>query len=370
MNLFEFEKQTNKFHHEGARQRLSEHDTKQFVHRYLPWLQKELKIKELPKIELLDEPITTSFGQYSPDDKSIKLVVGGRHPVDVLRTMAHELTHYKQDLAGELTPGAGETGTPQENEANSNAGVVMRNFAHANPEYFGLESSSLDEDAITEIVSMPASGFRGGRRSIEDRVDPKTLKPLPGGSGLAYSIQTEILQSRNRSIRFNYVLILIVDPEKSKTQPIAFLKLEEDNSLPIRGKPLKVELITVDEAYRGQGLAKAMYGIVLTILKRPLVSGEAQTPGGKRNWLSLSSIPGVEVKGVINVSNAYLEGSTKLADKIMQLGGQFISKNQYVSYWAFDVVPGDGQLAPAVKNTLSKIYGYDSDVKLVATWHG
>jgi len=141
MNLFEFENKSNKFHYEGARQRLTESDTRQFVHRYLPWLQRELKIDRLPEIELLDDPVTTSFGQYSPEDKTIKLVVGGRHPVDVLRTIAHELTHYKQDLAGDLEPGAGETGTPQENEANSNAGIVMRNFAKANPEYFGIKES-------------------------------------------------------------------------------------------------------------------------------------------------------------------------------------------------------------------------------------
>ena len=144
MNLFEFENKSNKFHYEGARQRLTESDTRQFVHRYLPWLQRELKIDRLPEIELLDDPVTTSFGQYSPEDKTIKLVVGGRHPVDVLRTIAHELTHYKQDLAGDLEPGAGETGTPQENEANSNAGIVMRNFAKANPKYFGIK------DTLTE----------------------------------------------------------------------------------------------------------------------------------------------------------------------------------------------------------------------------
>ena len=139
MNLFEFEGESNKFHYEGARQRLTESDTRQFVHRYLPWLQRELKIDQLPEIELLDDPITTSFGQYNSEDKTIKLVIGGRHPVDVLRTIAHELTHYKQDLAGDLEPGAGEAGTPQENEANSNAGIVMRNFAKANPEYFGIK---------------------------------------------------------------------------------------------------------------------------------------------------------------------------------------------------------------------------------------
>ena len=67
------------------------------------------------------------------------MVVGGRHPIDVLRTLAHELTHYKQDCDGKLEPGAGETGTEQENEANATAGIVMRDFANNQPEYFGLK---------------------------------------------------------------------------------------------------------------------------------------------------------------------------------------------------------------------------------------
>jgi hypothetical protein len=54
----------------------------------------------------------------------------------------------------------------------------------------------------------------------------------------------------------------------------------------------------------------------------------------------------------------------------MQLGGQFVAKNNNRTYWAFDVVPGNGQLTPAVKNKLSKLYGYDSDNLLMATWTG
>jgi hypothetical protein len=109
-----------------------------FVNEYAPWVAEQLGI-ELPKIELLNEPVDTTFGQYDPESKSIRLVVGGRHPVDILRTLAHELTHHQQDLKNDLPPGAGETGTDQENEANANAGIMMRDFAKNNPEYFGVK---------------------------------------------------------------------------------------------------------------------------------------------------------------------------------------------------------------------------------------
>jgi hypothetical protein len=117
----------------------TEHNVNNFVKKFTPWIAEQLGIEKLPKIVLLDKPVDTTFGQYDPNTRSIRLVTTGRHPIDVLRTLAHELTHYKQDSEGNLPAGAGETGTPQENEANANAGVVMRGFAENNPEYFGLK---------------------------------------------------------------------------------------------------------------------------------------------------------------------------------------------------------------------------------------
>jgi hypothetical protein len=125
-----------------AREFLRENRNNEFVHKYIPWVAEQLGIQDLPKINLIDQPVDTSFGGYNPETKSINLVTAGRHPVDVLRTLAHELTHYRQDTEGKLEPGAGETGTPQENEANSEAGIIMRDFAQENPEYFGLHEST------------------------------------------------------------------------------------------------------------------------------------------------------------------------------------------------------------------------------------
>ncbi len=113
--------------------------TKAFVKKFLPWLQRELGIKQLPKIELLDKPMTTSFGSYDSENNCLYVVTAGRHPVDVLRTLAHELTHHKQNQAGILDSHSGATGTDEENEANANAGIVMRDFAKQNPHYFGLD---------------------------------------------------------------------------------------------------------------------------------------------------------------------------------------------------------------------------------------
>jgi hypothetical protein len=120
---------------------LAESKNHKFVHKYVPWVAAQLGIKDLPKIVLLDKPEATSFGSYEPDSKTLKLVIKDRHPIDVLRTLAHELTHHKQNIENNLPPGAGKTGTDQENEANSKAGIIMRDFAQENPEYFGLKNT-------------------------------------------------------------------------------------------------------------------------------------------------------------------------------------------------------------------------------------
>ncbi len=80
-----------------------------------------------------------SFGGYGSEH--INITVVNRHIMDVCRTLAHELVHYKQDLNHELDgddPGA--TGSPQENEANAEAAVIMRNWGKKHPDLFDKQS--------------------------------------------------------------------------------------------------------------------------------------------------------------------------------------------------------------------------------------
>ena len=41
-------------------------------------------------------------GYFDPDRNGIRLFINGRHPKDVLRTLAHELRHWNQQLNGEI----------------------------------------------------------------------------------------------------------------------------------------------------------------------------------------------------------------------------------------------------------------------------
>lgn len=97
----------------------------------------ELELDELPSIELVsDQPTVegSSFGVFT--DEGLKVVTMNRHPMDVFRTLAHELTHWKQRLIG--LPMDGSDGSDTENQANATAGIIMRKFGKAYPECFTL----------------------------------------------------------------------------------------------------------------------------------------------------------------------------------------------------------------------------------------
>ena len=93
-----------------------------------------------PKIKLINQPEYTqqhhSFGGYVPSEEKIIIVVHNRNMADILRTVAHEMVHHMQNLDNLLTPTSGEDGSPDENEANSLAGVIMRKFGRESPHIY------------------------------------------------------------------------------------------------------------------------------------------------------------------------------------------------------------------------------------------
>lgn len=283
-----------------------------------------------------------------------------------------------------------------------------------------------ESEVVQEIERLTPTGFEGGKEHLAREYDSgKIVKKLPGGSGLLYSIQDQQGETKirlwdpvnkgeyemtekpvkydwltkreheSRLIRWkkrNQELKAIFDRAPGKL--VGELTVHKPYGLPLPNA-VQVGIITVDEDYRGVGLAKALYGIVLTIMKRPLVAGSSQTPGGRRNWLSISQIPGVEMKGyfviddedlrTINTKN--LDRTTdkkwvdyknnqanKVIDTIMgKLGGQYIGKNGSSHYFAFDVQPDTTkqELKAYVDTQLSKVYGnYNSNTGLYAIWTG
>ena len=77
-----------------------------------------------------------TFGRYNGETNELEVSLAGRHLMDVLRTIAHELTHQRQHERETVPEYAGETGSEYENEANARAGILMREYGHQHPELF------------------------------------------------------------------------------------------------------------------------------------------------------------------------------------------------------------------------------------------
>ena len=106
--------------------------------KFLPLAMKILNIDRLPKMNFeaeIDSGGQPSFGMYVNNEKTLHVAILNRHPVDILRTVAHELVHYKQDISIKLNDNSGETGSPEENQAHEIAGVIMRHFNKQYPEF-------------------------------------------------------------------------------------------------------------------------------------------------------------------------------------------------------------------------------------------
>ena len=149
---------------------------------FVDFASNELGIKSLPKVKIQnDNP--SSFGGYNPATKELLTTTKNRHPMDIFRTVAHELIHHKQNEDGKIgmdIAQEGSDGSDIENEANSMAGVIMRKWAKKNPEHFGMES--MTEGYLVEGVNDPgifkAVFLAGGPGSGKDFVMDQVLSPL------------------------------------------------------------------------------------------------------------------------------------------------------------------------------------------------
>jgi hypothetical protein len=108
--------------------------------KFLPLAMEVLEIDRLPKMNFEpDIQIGTgnqpSFGMYVNGENTLHVAILNRHPVDILRTVAHELVHFRQDMRNELNDESGATGSPEENQAHEIAGVIMRHFNKRHPEF-------------------------------------------------------------------------------------------------------------------------------------------------------------------------------------------------------------------------------------------
>ena len=160
---------------------------KEILKVFLPIAKKVIKLDKMPAIILkkqLSDGEQPTMGRFHNDKYILELAIANRHPVDVLRTLAHELVHAKQNRDHVNIDPA--TGSPEENEANALAGIVMRHFNKLHPEY--LKTEPISEGGNLAVGDVQA-------QQIDLKVhDRKFIVP----------ILDQLLQSINNSFAKSY----------------------------------------------------------------------------------------------------------------------------------------------------------------------
>ena len=186
---------------------------------FLPIAIAHLELDHIPKIKLVKSLDDTTFGHFNSEEQVIYAVVANRNPVDILRTIAHEMTHYKQGQEHQLTNNSGETGSTVEDEANAEGGVIMREFNEQFPQYLQSSSVQLAESVKYEIKSTKENGqleffgttvdFRGSAMNRAINALDRTSRP----------VQVSTVEYNSEKKRFVPIKTVIINPgENVKTK--------------------------------------------------------------------------------------------------------------------------------------------------------
>lgn len=108
---------------------------------FIEFGKKELSLGDGFRVNLTDngDDIET-LANYDMIDGEINVLTRDRATPDIIRSIAHEMVHHKQNERGDLrgNPDEGEDGSPWEDEANAKAGELLRVFGKQYPEIYDI----------------------------------------------------------------------------------------------------------------------------------------------------------------------------------------------------------------------------------------
>jgi hypothetical protein len=168
----------------------------------------KLNLQNIPSFSQLKSG-GTSFGAFSPDDNRIHISFKNRHLADVLRTIAHEMVHAKQNEMGMIKNVVfdGKTGSSVENSANAVAGIMLRNYGKKNEQIYiseGLlveggaaghlwhpyENFDLKRSDTHKMIDSALTGDLGAEAPVTEKLD---------GQNIAFTIRDgKVVFARNK----------------------------------------------------------------------------------------------------------------------------------------------------------------------------
>lgn len=104
---------------------------------FIPFTSKILELETPFTLHLVSSkvPQLRTTGVYENTEKEIWVRLRCM-TCDVFRSIAHEMTHHRQNELGLLNKHSGMDDSPEEGEANRSAGIVIRKFGRLHPEIY------------------------------------------------------------------------------------------------------------------------------------------------------------------------------------------------------------------------------------------
>jgi Zn-dependent peptidase ImmA (M78 family) len=111
---------------------------REIVGKFIDFVKDNLGITNYFKVNLTNDKNGIRTTAVYSHNGNMVIYIKNRAMVDILRSIAHEMVHHKQNEDGLLTgdPSEGSDGSEIENEANAKAGELIRIFGRQNPEIY------------------------------------------------------------------------------------------------------------------------------------------------------------------------------------------------------------------------------------------
>jgi hypothetical protein len=110
------------------------------VSKFVDWASQKLHIKNPPKIDLSFDTVTAQKGRHTgrhvEGSDNVWVYAKNRNLVDILRTVFHELVHWRQSELGMIENGDSYPGSAIESMADMLAGKYIKIYGKQNPHIF------------------------------------------------------------------------------------------------------------------------------------------------------------------------------------------------------------------------------------------
>ena len=167
--------------------------------KFVDFAHKELNIDKDCPIDVEAEKSTEyTTGNYHIEDKKIKVLDNGRKLADILRTIAHELVHHKQNELGMLVGDIPEIGGKIEDQANAYAGRLVKKYGKQTPNLY-------TESRIDIISEEKVVGFNNPNNNFV---------VIAGGPGAGKSFITKNLVNLENVKEFNVDQVRVMTAKK------------------------------------------------------------------------------------------------------------------------------------------------------------